>query len=316
MPQRIITGYVDTPGGRDALALGTALADLSPDTELTVTRAYLYNPPLELQPPQGWRKDLRDAADAELESARVLLDGRPRTSVTPCCGISPADALHRLADELHADAIVVGVSHERGTGRILYGSVSEQTLHGAPTAVAVAPVGYADGGPHTIRTIVTAHNGSPESERALEAAADLARATGAALRIVGVVDPNGAWYIAYLGPVAEQQLHDGVLEELRAAARRVGHGLGAVSVQLASGEPVRAITEAAAGADLLVLGSRGHGPFRRLLLGSVSSRLVRDPPCPILVLPRGSDADADADGPAGDVAGAAASSGGQAAVAR
>lgn len=286
MPPQIITGYADTPGGRDALALGVALADATPGAELVVAAAYGYNPPVEAAPPQGWRKDLRDRADATLDSARALLDGRPGTSITPCCGISPADALHRLADELHAEAIVVGVSHERGAGRILHGSVTEQTLHGAGTAVAVAPAGYADGPDRRIRTVVAAHNGSPESERALQAAADLARAAGAGLKIVGVVEPNGAWYIAYLGPVAEQELHEHVRERLHAAGRRVGEGL-AVQIHLASAaDPARAIAEAADDADLLVLGSRGHGPLRRLLLGSVSSRLVREPPCPLLVLPR------------------------------
>jgi nucleotide-binding universal stress UspA family protein len=42
--------------------------------------------------------------------------------------------------------------------------------------------------------------------------------------------------------------------------------------------------------DLLVVGSRSHGPMRRLLLGSTSRRVVRDAKCPVLVLPRGAHA--------------------------
>jgi nucleotide-binding universal stress UspA family protein len=40
------------------------------------------------------------------------------------------------------------------------------------------------------------------------------------------------------------------------------------------------------GVDLLVLGSRGFGPVMRLLIGSVSSRVIREAPCPVLVVPR------------------------------
>lgn len=54
--------------------------------------------------------------------------------------------------------------------------------------------------------------------------------------------------------------------------------------------------------DLLVLGSRSYGPWKRLLLGSVSARLVHQAACPLLLVPRaampqgdGGDADADAD---------------------
>lgn len=45
------------------------------------------------------------------------------------------------------------------------------------------------------------------------------------------------------------------------------------------------------GVDLLCLGSRAYGPVRRVLLGSVSSELMSSAPCPVLVVPRGVDAD-------------------------
>ncbi len=53
------------------------------------------------------------------------------------------------------------------------------------------------------------------------------------------------------------------------------------------GPPAQALAEAGEdGVDLLVAGSRGYGPMTRLLLGSVSSRLVAIAPCPVLVVPR------------------------------
>jgi nucleotide-binding universal stress UspA family protein len=305
MTQRIIAGYVDTPGGRDALALAVALADLSPDTELTVARVYLYNPPVETAPPSGWRKALRETAEGELAWARERYGTRERTSFTAACGVSPADGLHRLADELGAQAIVTGMSHRKGAGRILDGSVTEQTLRGAPCAVAIAPVGYAEGAPHPARTIAVAVNGSDESSRALEVAGRIARKSGAPLRILGVVEQSAVWYSGYMGPGAAGDVREFVREDLERARTRVT-GVDDVRVEILEGEPSRALGQAAADAGLLVLGSRGHGPLRRVILGSVSARLVREPPCPLLVLPRGAahvpgeDEDEAAAGPASE----------------
>jgi nucleotide-binding universal stress UspA family protein len=53
------------------------------------------------------------------------------------------------------------------------------------------------------------------------------------------------------------------------------------------GDPVaKLLADAEIGVDLLVLGSRGFGPVMRLLIGSVSSRVIREAPCPVLVVPR------------------------------
>lgn len=284
MTQRIITGYVDTPGGRDALALAEVLADIGPDHELTVTSVYAYNPPEEPAEPSGRRKVLRDRADAELESARAQLVGRPHTTVKPCCGLSPSDGLHRLCAAEDATVAVIGVSHHHGMRRVRAGSITEQTIVGSPCAVAVAPSGYAETAAPP-KVIAVAFNGSGESQRALDVAAAIARRANAELRIIGVVDPAAVWYAAYGGTDVAQDLTRIVRDDLQSAADTVEE-VEHVEVRVLTGEAVRAIHEAAEDADLLVLGSRGYGPVRRVLLGSVSAKLVRDPVCPLLVLPR------------------------------
>ncbi|MFA4927550.1 MAG: universal stress protein [Patulibacter sp.] len=284
MTQRIITGYVDSPAGRDALALAEVLAGIDPDHELLVTSVYAYNPPEEPAEPSGWRKVLRDRANAELAPVRERLGEPADVTIKPSCGLSPSDGLHRLAVAEDATVIVVGVSHNHGMRRVQAGSITEQTITGSRCAVAIAPAGYAeDAGP--LKTVAVAFNGSGESQQALDAAAEIARAAGAELRIVGVVEPAAVWYAAYGGSDAAGDLARIVREDLTAAAGRV-EGVERIDVRVLTGEPVKAITEATDDADLLVLGSRGYGPIRRVLLGSVSAKLVRDPACPLLVLPR------------------------------
>ena len=52
--------------------------------------------------------------------------------------------------------------------------------------------------------------------------------------------------------------------------------------------------------DLLVVGSRGYGPLRRVLLGSVSSELMHSAPCPVMVVPRTAEFDPSGTGMAAD----------------
>ena len=60
----------------------------------------------------------------------------------PVAGVGAAMALQRAAEQQRADLIVLGSSHRGAVGRVLVGSVTEETLHGAPCPVAVAPVGF------------------------------------------------------------------------------------------------------------------------------------------------------------------------------
>jgi nucleotide-binding universal stress UspA family protein len=74
---------------------------------------------------------------------------------------------------------------------------------------------------------------------------------------------------------------------------QLNHAVAALAPELRAlpvferGDPVQKLLEdAEIGVDLLVLGSRGFGPVMRLLIGSVSSRVIREAPCPVLVVPR------------------------------
>jgi nucleotide-binding universal stress UspA family protein len=55
------------------------------------------------------------------------------------------------------------------------------------------------------------------------------------------------------------------------------------------GDPARELAKASADFDLIVAGSRSHGPLRRALLGSATRRLLSDSACPVLVMPRGAE---------------------------
>jgi nucleotide-binding universal stress UspA family protein len=67
-----------------------------------------------------------------------------------------------------------------------------------------------------------------------------------------------------------------------------GTGIGALLLIVAGGGlPAKTLLEAATGADMLVVGSRGAGGFQRLRLGSVSTQVTHHAPCPVVVITAG-----------------------------
>ena len=280
----IIVGVDGRAGGRDALALADRLRAAT-SAGLIALQAYPY----EYFVSRGanadfdavMRDDMRREVAAELERAKVSC----AIEVVP--DGSPARALHKAAERHGAGLIVVGSAHRGRAGRVLAGDVSAGTLHGSPVPVVVAPAGYAERGTE-LKTIGIGFDGSPESRAAVELAHQLSTALGGRLEVMCVLEPSLPW-ASYPSSV-----HDwnGEVEAVREATRaeldkliaELGPG---ASGEVLEGDPVRELLFEGKELDLLICGSRAYGPLRRLLLGSTSSKLLHQAPCPVMVLPRG-----------------------------
>lgn len=200
---------------------------------------------------------------------------------------SPADTLQALAERGDADLIVLGSTHHAAFGSVAPGSVAEHLLHGARCRLIIAPKGYAheDHSQDRLRVVAVGYDGMAESQAALEEAARLATKFGGSMRVIGVATPvpaigaaAAAQAGAEAGPDFQTRLNDAVAE--------LSDELRALPI-LERGDPVHKLLEASEiGVDLLVLGSRGFGPVMRLLIGSVSSRVIRGAACPVMVVPR------------------------------
>jgi nucleotide-binding universal stress UspA family protein len=285
----IVVGVDAREGGRDALALAAMLGRTF-EGDLVAVHAY----PCDYFISRGtnaFEAVMHDAAqetlDTELDRAGVVAD-----AIAMPDG-SPGRALHRVAARRDADLIVVGSAHRGRIGRVLAGDVTAGTLHGAPCPVLVAPAGYAqrDG---ELETIGVGYDGSPESQAALDLAREIAEAAGARLRIIDVVvppDPGGP-FAAYRPDWTEHARirREEAEEHLQAVLAEIGD---IATGDIAFGDPARELAYEANHLDLLVAGSRGYGPIRRLMLGSTSSKLVHEAPCPVLVLTRTTDDHAD-----------------------
>ncbi|MFD1660663.1 universal stress protein [Streptomyces caeni] len=140
------------------------------------------------------------------------------------------------------------------------------------------------GGAAPREVIVVGVDGSDSSRSALRWAARQAELTGAELRAVQ------AWRlpVTYGMPVdySGGDFEGRAREELRRTIEEVlGEHSGIPVVPLVvEGHPSLVLTKAARNADLLVVGSHGHGAFAGMLLGSVSQHCVQHATCPVLVV--------------------------------
>ncbi len=138
-------------------------------------------------------------------------------------------------------------------------------------------------------TVVVGIDGSPGSIEALHFAVEEARIRGAALKVVSAWHvPSGVYGSGWSATAVDideyRKLAQAALDETLAEAGLADSGL-AVTPVLREGQAAESLCAEATGADLLVVGSRGLGGFRGLLLGSVSQQVVHHAPCPVVVVP-------------------------------
>jgi nucleotide-binding universal stress UspA family protein len=286
---KLIAGYDGSDHAVDGLALAELLADVT-GAELLVAAVVPHEFPYApgtAEREQVLRLQAQDMlVDAVAESDRV----HTRVVVAR----SAAQGLHQLAESERAAALIVGSSHRGPVGRVLAGSVAERLLHGAPCPVAVAPAGFRERPDRGLRIVGCAFDGSDEARLAAQHAAYLARRARAKLLLLAVHEPElifgidqvpGAYNLQELAESERKRL----ARALEAAAAAVEPDLE-VQHEVLEGSAVETLAGAAEnGIDLLIVGSRAYGPVRRVLLGGVSSGLVRSSPAPVLVVPRGTD---------------------------
>jgi nucleotide-binding universal stress UspA family protein len=224
--------------------------------------------------------ELRAEAAARLEALAVGIDAE----LVVIGGRSPARVLHDAAVARNASMIVVGSTRR---ARLTPGSTAERLLHGAPCPVAIAPASLSDD--WVPRRVGVGFIDSDAGRDALRYGAALADAADASLQALTAVEPLDWSQAAVVAPSTP----DGGFERSQAAARRALY-LAIESLPSCVSATREVVVRHAADAlitlsrhvDLLVCGSRGHGPLRAVPLGSVTRRLTRSAYCPVVIVPR------------------------------
>jgi nucleotide-binding universal stress UspA family protein len=139
--------------------------------------------------------------------------------------------------------------------------------------------------------IVVGVDHSEGAKAALRFALEEAKLRQATLRVVH------AWQYAYIGATGFEgsypavggdikELRDAAERDLDATLRESIPETGTVEIErrVVEGRPAAALVDESRGADLLVVGSRGHGGFVGLLLGSVSQQVAHHAACPVVIV--------------------------------
>ncbi|MEW1955257.1 universal stress protein [Terrabacter sp. NPDC080008] len=289
----IVVGYDGSPGARLALdwAVQTAERDERPLTLLhcagmTMTPTFrAYDPSVQASPYDVMAKGVLDEARG---IATKTLEPEDVRSVS----VIGSAAAELVAASENADLVVTG---SRGHGAVsagLLGSTSYAvTAHAHCPAVVVRGDAVVHAGPG--HPVVVAFDDSKDAQRALETAMQVAAAAQATLHVITVDNVGGleVWPESDTVVGREQMLetmhqHVGqVLQEVADEITRAHPGLE-VRTSVLAGSPGQAVAAYAVDvrAGLVVMGSRGHGGFTGMLLGSVSHRVVHDAPCPVMVI--------------------------------
>lgn len=226
------------------------------------------------------RQDASDAVHAAADAAKDVAPG-----VTVATSIVDGDAT-RVLLELGKDAamIVVGTRRLGSVKGLFLGSVSTSVAAHAHGRVTVVAAEGSDSGP-----VVVGVDGSPVSDAAVAEAFRQASLRNVPLRAVHTWTPLDADALHSYGIGADEvaRMTQDAVEVL--AERLAGYAQDYPDVTIERSvlpeEPAKALLDAAgADASLLVVGSRGRGGFRGLLLGSTSQKVMHNAECPVMVV--------------------------------
>lgn len=278
----VLVGVDGSEGSVAALRWAAGVAE-AVGARLRVVSAWQYPPDAVVS---IGRRDLTpaDEADADLErQLRELLTGLgigvDGQVVVEALRGAPTVALLREATA-HVRMLVVGSRGLGGFRGLRLGSVSRQLCEHSPRPVTVVPRGV-EASP-VPRTILVGTDGSDDAARAMVFAGQLATDVGAELLVVNATGSRDAQRER---PVELDTRREWV-EEWCAPLRQADVPY---RIEVVRGDPRSAVLEAArdAPADLVVVGSRGHGVMTKMVLGSVAASLVERSEVPVTVLPGG-----------------------------
>jgi len=289
-PMKVLLATDGSDDAKTAVAWMPCLP-LAPDREVMVIT--VVEPQLVVGVPD-MIVEVRSALFAEArrladDTAAELLSGRSATG-----RVVEGDARDEIvatAAAWGADLVVLGA---RGLGAVkefLLGSVSLEVARHAASAVLVCK-----GTPREVRTVTVAMDGSEDARRALTWLVNLPQASRLHVRLVGVVEPQrypstapGILRTSLRTAVAAMnaQRHTEAVTELNEAVALAGRRVKTIETVVLSGGAAEKIVQDAVehGSDLVVVGARGRGAVKRLLLGSVSESVLRHASCPVLVVP-------------------------------
>ncbi len=235
--------------------------------------------------------------DRNLEYARrhideLMADQTVQWEPRICVG-QPAEELSRIAREDEAQVMITATHGRKGLKRLLLGSVTERLMRTLPCPLLVVRGDAADSAQPPdkslhFRRILVGCDFSPDADHAFQHALSLAQEFQSELHLVHVIEMPT--YTELLRPVIEHRqsstaaIQEFIQHKLDALIPEDARHWCRASTAMLEGQPFAQLLQYAAQSDidLIVLGSRGHGLFDTMLIGSTTDRIIRNANCAVL----------------------------------
>ena len=226
------------------------------------------------------RASLAKPCEEALREAEKLAQEERVLIKTVCEEGETYERIVDLADGSNADVIVMGRRGLKKIDRALMGSVTARVIGHTQRDVLVVPAGATLGW----KKVLVATDGSKFSAIAVNKAIDFAKAYGGSLVVVSVVDVPTEFYAE-----APQAVDDMIkkAKEYTAAVKKQAESAGVTAESyIGEAEAFEAIIKLAKdeGVNMIVVGSHGRTGLRRLLMGSVTEKVIGHATCPVLVV--------------------------------
>ncbi|MHB8069243.1 MAG: universal stress protein [Desulfobaccales bacterium] len=244
-----------------------------------VTVAPFYEGDLRLVGTPQPQALMTEPCNTALETAQEMADAAGALIQTVCAAGEPYERLVDLAESGNRDLIVMGAKGHSFIERALLGSVTRRVIGYTQRDVLVVP----SQAEVAWQKILLATDASPASEAAVARALDLAQDYGGELQVVAVMKFPPQIYVEPPVTAAWRERLRACVERITAQAQ--SRNLAATGSVL-EGTPYKAIVDLAQRekARLIVMGAHGRTGLKRLLMGSVTERVIGHAPCPVLVV--------------------------------
>lgn len=240
--------------------------------------------------PVGQQSRIMEDANAQLEELTVdqPVAWEPLVSIG-----KPADEISRAVEEKSIDLVITATRGRSGFKRLILGSVTERLMRTltCPLLVVRSPEHeLADTPDKQIRLnkILVGCDFSPDSEQALKHGLSLAQEFQAELHLSHVIEPpaqpNLIKEATLLSGEYQEDYHNLLLKKLIDMIPAESANWCKPQTSIMEGQPYDELVKYAdtRDIDMIVLGVRGHGLVKTLLLGSTTDRVIRNSPCPVL----------------------------------
>jgi nucleotide-binding universal stress UspA family protein len=278
--RKILVAFDGSESSRNALRQAIKLAQVEKSWIKVLAVVPSYEGELDLTGVKNIREVLKGPAAKLLSEAEEIAKAEGATIIT---GVEQGKAYERIvdvADAENCDLIVMGRRGLHRLERMLMGSVTARVIGHASRDVLVVPRDASIGW----KNILLATDGSKYSETALEHAVNFATAYGGELTAISVVDVNDEFY------AQAPQLVDQMVEKSKTVLEEAANKAKAAGVKaetfIKEGDVHIKIVELAEEkkVDIIFMGSHGRTGLKRLLMGSVTEKVIGLSHCPVLVV--------------------------------